>query len=265
VKEAVTQYSGWKLQDLINEYRVNYPFLNDLFVIFQHTAFILSRNGIQQKLDSIKDALVERYRDAPHIFSLDSVLQILYSIGFLGVIRAGRAKYGYEDPNAIEIDETQFVIHPAFREALRSVSSVDVRGYEPSVLVGRILSEAYALTGTVLGRPESTSRMAGYVGAVCDNVERAALDAKLPGEVLSELRLNLTRIRADAYALRDDDTRSERASWELMQEVAAFFDRLSEQLASADLVTGPGGQRLERVLERSKYELASFRRHEFRG
>jgi len=41
ITEAEVQFSQWKLQDLAREYEINYPFLADLFILFQNSSYIM--------------------------------------------------------------------------------------------------------------------------------------------------------------------------------------------------------------------------------
>ena len=89
VSEASVQYSNWKLQDLAAEWRVNYPFLSDLFVLFQNGSYLISRRILAEKLRTMSEALQRRYPRYAGVFNVDSVLDILFAIGFLGVVRGG--------------------------------------------------------------------------------------------------------------------------------------------------------------------------------
>jgi hypothetical protein len=251
VKEAAIQYSNWKLQDLSNEYYVNYPFLGDLFVLFQSTSYLITRTVLRTKLRAIREALCLRYPGFENVFNTASgVLDILYGIGFVGVIRGDKPVYVYTDPNRIEHHEKRFIVHPCFREALRSMSSVDVRPYEPLTLRRRFrLGQGWGGTSPQV-RGTRAHRAMSYVSQLCDNVVDAlVLDACLPAEVKDEVRRNVQAIRADSRRARE--TAQE---YEVAERTLAFFQQLMERLETPELLQGDA-KNLERVLQYTVDEL----------
>lgn len=129
IKDALEIYSNWKLMDLMGEYKINYPFLNDLLILFSNTSFVANRQRFDKVFAQVKPALEERYPDYKAHLASDAILNILYGIGFIGTERAGRTVFYYEDPRTIEVKDKVFVVHPAFRNALKCVSSIDIRPY----------------------------------------------------------------------------------------------------------------------------------------
>jgi len=63
----------------------------------------------------------------------DAILNILYGVGFLGVQRNQATLYSYKVPGTVETSDNVFVIHPAFRSALKSTSSIDILPYQPGI------------------------------------------------------------------------------------------------------------------------------------
>jgi hypothetical protein len=239
IAEAAVQYSSWKLQDLVNEYRVNYPYLGDLFVLFQSTGYVVSRDSLHRKLSTIAATLRTRYAQYTNVFHVDGVLDILYDIGFLGVVRNDAATYAYDDPLRIERHEAQFLIHPCFREALQSVSSVDVRPYEATDLRIRVLAErGLAVHSIGLVRGRRSSRLRREVRNLCDNVLESIEASRLPSEVKTEVVRSLQRIDSDAAVLLDDWV--EETGWTLARDVVMrarrYFQELDEKLDSLCLL-----------------------------
>ena len=145
VKEAEVQFSQWKLDDLESEYRVNYPFLTDLFTPFQNSGYIISRNTLSERYRVSLPTLRQRFPEFVSGLTLDGVIDILYGIGFLGVRRKLQTVYSYQDPARVEPNESQFYIHPCFRQALRSATATDLKPYRPpptTLLEADILSTA---------------------------------------------------------------------------------------------------------------------------
>ena len=46
IKKAIALYSNWKLNDLQNEWSVNYPFLSDVFVLLANSSYIFNRRNV---------------------------------------------------------------------------------------------------------------------------------------------------------------------------------------------------------------------------
>lgn len=145
ILQALDVYSSWKLNDLIGEYRINYPFLNDLLIIFSNTSFVLPRQRLESVYKRVRPALQDRYPNYEPLLNVDSVLNILYGIGFLGVERNHRTIYSYDTPGTVEEGDNLFIIHPAFRYALKSTSSVDLSPDDSTIEIQqrRYLSEIY--------------------------------------------------------------------------------------------------------------------------
>jgi len=132
IRQALDMYSSWKLNDLLGEYRVNYPFLNDLLIIFSNTSYVLQRIRLEDIYKRINSALEDRYPSYRQLLSIDSILNILYGIGFIGVERVGEVFFYYQDPRTVEDNDSFFTVHPAFRNALKCTSSIDIRPYSPT-------------------------------------------------------------------------------------------------------------------------------------
>ncbi len=118
ILEALPQYSEWKLQDLCDEYRVQYPFLEDIFrVVFYHTPRQLGREEILSLIEPVKDRLIEEFGDN-YFDSPGKLLQILYDIGFLGGMVGQEIRYSFREEKIVVAHISEFEIHPAFRLAL---------------------------------------------------------------------------------------------------------------------------------------------------
>lgn len=134
VLEAEERFSKWKVSDLVAEYSTNYPFLNDLIIIFaKHVGFTrptFTRNEFSTKYDSVKDNLTARNREISEI-TPEILLAILYNIGFIGVIRSESISYKHTDPNTINDFDSDFTIHPAFWKSL-AIHPVNQQDHNPS-------------------------------------------------------------------------------------------------------------------------------------
>ena len=124
IAEAAVQFSGWKLRDLADEYTVSYPYLADLFVLFQKSGYLVPRRELENRLGTIRDTLQQRFPGHRADFTDDMVIRRLYEISLLGVRRGQGFVYSYQDPVQIDQDEREFCVHPCFRRALRCIEAV---------------------------------------------------------------------------------------------------------------------------------------------
>lgn len=117
ISEAFRQYSRWKRDDLVEEYRVGYPFLKDLIKVFR---------GIKVPIPSvdlcsiIKEAIEKkRISNLPDTLSVpEDIIELLFEISFLGVKRADQTIFSFLAEDCYPANEKLFVIHPAFSSAL---------------------------------------------------------------------------------------------------------------------------------------------------
>jgi hypothetical protein len=135
VRKAVALYSSWKLNDLQNEWSVNYPFLPDAFLLLSNSSYMIARSSIESSLQQIKSDLTARYPNLASVLTPHTFLSILYSIGLLGVIRDGKTLYsfGRHEDDEIRVVDNDFIIHPCFRNALQSTSAIKLSPYEADI------------------------------------------------------------------------------------------------------------------------------------
>lgn len=119
IDNAISQYSTWKLEDLVSEYAVQYPFLERLILSLFYTfpSYQLSRQQFEELFDAQKEYFIEEY-SSEYFEPIDVLLQILYTVGFLGVIHNGNILYEALDDKFILPYAMQLEIHSAFRKGL---------------------------------------------------------------------------------------------------------------------------------------------------
>ena len=199
VLEATEQYSNWKLQDLAAEWRVNYPYLFDLFVLFQNSSYIVTRRVLGEKLAAISRALQARYPQFAEVFQADLILEVLFAIGFIGVLREGRTGFSYEQSQRLSFDDDKFVVHPAFREALRATEGIDVvprdvlSAFRSMSSIGANLTRSNVAPRT---RGSLEYRLAHELTYMCDQVRRASSQTKLPSETVGEIHAGLRHVES---------------------------------------------------------------------
>ena len=140
IDAALPQYSEWKLKDLVSEYRVQYPFLEKVFLgTFYHAEISLDRPRIEERMQPILNNLIEEFGDR-YFAPITNLLQVLFNIGFLGAFIDGDPIYSFSDNKIIIPYVSRFEIHPAFRAALALTTA-------RSVFIGRGVEGAVIITG----------------------------------------------------------------------------------------------------------------------
>jgi hypothetical protein len=231
VREAVAQYSSWKLQDLSNEYSVNYPYLDGLLGMFKDSGYIFGRGVFEKRLAASLDILRDRFPDKAHMLTPDVVLGVLYDIGFLGVQRNGSVHYRQRVEDRVEPTDSAFAIHPAFRHALRAEQPTMTVPFEPERLRRDV---AYAQTniGRMGGGPDILGDFARgsienrLLDSARNQIRRVLSslpEAALPDDVRRDVAANLGRI-----ITTPDDSVATAVSH--VMEVANFLIQLSKTL-----------------------------------
>lgn len=118
---AEEQYSNWKLNDLTSEFSVQYPFLDDLLSLFQGYKVSFTRDEFDIRYAGFRNRIESKYSGLRHM-SVNSILQILYIIGFAGTKIHRESTYVYDDPKIVIAQQNQIYIHPAFHLALGILS-----------------------------------------------------------------------------------------------------------------------------------------------
>jgi len=120
ILNGLSEYSLWKLNDLRDEYQVQYPFLDRLFWnVFYDGKLQIDRQNISEKVSQYEKRWKYEIKDWDQYFiHPNNLISILFEIGFLGAIKMGREIYFYSDIQVSVADIKYFVIHPAFRKAL---------------------------------------------------------------------------------------------------------------------------------------------------
>jgi DNA-binding CsgD family transcriptional regulator len=241
VVEAEVQYSLWKLQDLANEYLVNYPFLGELFVLFQNSGYLVSRKEVEDRVASLQHTLLRRYPDYFDAIRAPRVIDILFGIGFLGVRRNHRFEYAYLTEKPVEMHDTEFCVHPGFREALRATTAANIHPYSPSESVNAAMLPAGIVAlmshGGRLPRSygDADLQLIASIVGTADTILRQLGRPGIPPELAAEIREHLLKMRDDAdmwlTEFADVPERVNPQSIEAhVKRTAAYLDRLGDDL-----------------------------------
>lgn len=136
LKDSESDYSNWKLDDLCAEYSNQYPGLVSVFSYWKTKFF---RQKYHLKKSEVEDLLLnilaevtineDWFNSLTDNTDIDSLLKILYEIGFLGDFVLGgqggsKTYYAYEGRHEPLFEEVQ--IHPCFRRAVNTVERIRV-------------------------------------------------------------------------------------------------------------------------------------------
>ncbi|MGC5344878.1 P-loop ATPase, Sll1717 family [Streptomyces sp. DT171] len=118
VLAATKRFSLWKLEDLAREYNVGFPFLREVFGLFEYGAHYVHREDLEARFTEIRPALHETYAAYTETLNARAVIQSLFAIGFLGVRRGDGVAYAGSTSLPVQPYEDELHVHPCFRPAL---------------------------------------------------------------------------------------------------------------------------------------------------
>ena len=117
ILKAERDYSAWKLKDLVSEFTVQYPYLQELLSIFQGFKEVYKYDEFAERFSMYRERLNRKFPSLESV-SIDVILQILYIIGFLGASIKEQNVFVYDDPTIVVSQAESIVIHPSFISAL---------------------------------------------------------------------------------------------------------------------------------------------------
>lgn len=243
VKEAEVQFSQWKLQDLGQEYKVNYPFLADLFILFQNSGYIVSRRTLAKRFAALEQTLRRRFPEYSSSLTVDGIIDILYGIGFIGVRRKQHTVFSYEDPARVEPDECQFYVHAGFRQALRSITATDLHPYRPPEVIQEV-GKLHNLgrIGSVVQRADPGYELLRSIQRAGDRILSRLDDPEIAPEAAHEIRDRIQSMLKNTEEIRqllgEDPSRSVNVRLYVRSTCSFLFDlakRLQESGMGDDL------------------------------
>lgn len=263
VLAATVQFSEWKLQDLAREYVVNFPFLSRVFALFHNTGYVVIKHTFQARLDAHRDALQARFPDYVEALTVDGVVDVLFAVNFLGVLRGSEVVYAGGTHVPIQPDETEFHIHPCFRPALNATSRTGLRPYTPLVPRRWIGGHSLAVRGAFVGAESGGGRgqdfrLAEALIDACGRIRRQLGRANLPPDTAYAISVQVGRVATDAdnlvAHLRDGQQH------DVVSHILAavnYLNSLADELADS---VGAGSGQLGYVVGRIQDEARVLRR-----
>jgi hypothetical protein len=197
VLSATLIFSQWKLGDLAREYRVTYPYLERLFVLFQNAGYVVTRSAICRRFEYARRTLHENFPRFADVLTPDGIIEVLYGVSFLGVLRNGDVVYAGGSEPPIQPHEDEFHIHPCFRAALNTMQSTKFDEYRLLHLGGH--AAAQDITNVILGRGVSYRPVRAFalleaLLQSCQRILRQLGRAQLPSETRERVSVEIGRI-----------------------------------------------------------------------
>ncbi len=223
IREALPQYSKWKLGDIRDEYAVQYPFLERVLLgVFQHAKARLSLGDIAKRLEIVKPHLVKEY-ESFYFEPISNLLQILYNIGFLGVVREGKTLYSSRGDNVVISYAQDFEIHSAFRHALDTLRGSESEARSSQITISPTSSSNVVISGSAVSvggdvnivniysrmEQDVLSLVANFKGQlVPGNLLNATGEIELPSfsRIMPEYSLPKAGVQVDIFAISPGDT-----------------------------------------------------------
>ncbi|MEU5596902.1 hypothetical protein [Streptomyces sp. NPDC020298] len=238
VRHAERQFSEWKLKDLSSEYLVAHPFLKNLFPLFQNAGYVVSRAALHSRFEAAEETLHELFPAYTDALTLSGVVDVLYGVGFLGVRRGHDVVFAWDDHLPVQPHETEFHIHPCFRQALGATRAIDLRRYEPVVVRDRLVQ------GNVFNRPSAgitpvrrDDRLLRELVRSCHSVlAQVGRAVPLTQDARDEIGREINRVLDDVNALPTDGTPLGMTDQLLC--TAHYFTSLAAQLTASGLTDG---------------------------
>ena len=171
---AIKKHSNWKSEDLVSEYSVQYPFLENILrgMFYTNPSYEINRERIQDLFGKIKDDMIGQY-GSKFFEPLDVLLQALYSISFLGVVNKDEVLYEFLGDKVILPYANLFHVHRVFREVLRipdpNISSLEKRLADDTSMIKLSRNSDVYVGGDVITGTGNITQGVGNV--VAGNVE----------------------------------------------------------------------------------------------
>ena len=135
---AEAKYSRWKIEDLVREYKSNYSFLNQILNYGKELGFnktIITRKEFSENYETLNEGLEGKQSFFKKI-NYESLLDILYDINLIGVLRKDNISFKYNDIQSVNELDNEFHLHPAFwryygSQRKKEVNDVEIEIQQP--------------------------------------------------------------------------------------------------------------------------------------
>jgi len=258
VLEASRQFSQWKLKDLGLEYLVAHPFLRNLFPLFQNNGYVVTRAALGTRFEAAAGSLHPLFPAYADALTLPGVVDVLYSVGFLGVRRGNDVVFVGDDDLPVQPHEKEFHVHPCFRAALNATSAIDLRHYEPHDTYAQVALDTHVAQSTFgLGSVGNTvsnrdDRLVGELRRSCHSIlAQTGRAVGLAQDARDEISQRISRVLDDVNGFPAGAVSSFDADDQLLT-AAHYFDTLGAQLLASGLDEGAGGPVARRLTDEAR-------------
>ncbi|MFJ7219808.1 P-loop ATPase, Sll1717 family [Amycolatopsis sp. NPDC098790] len=243
VRGATLQFSQWKLLDLAKEYLVTVPFLDRLFVLFQNTGYVVMRSAVATRLEPFAEVLHGQFPNYATILTADGVVEVLYRVGFLGVLRESGVSYAGSGQLPLQPQENEFHIHPCFRPALNALDAAPLLPFEAStrlvqISADRVTNASFAVTGSGLRVSQSRDfELLDRLVEVCQRLLRQVSRMPLPAGVHEQVTGEISAVLSNTATARDRlfAGYAEINAFGHVVQAAQYLDELAERLMKAGI------------------------------
>lgn len=239
---ATLQFSQWKLLDLAKEYLVTVPFLDRLFVLFQNTGYVVIRGAVATRLAPFTRALHSQFPSYKNALTADGVVEVLYRVGFLGVLRETGVSYAGSGQLPLQPQENEFHIHPCFRPALNAENPTGLTPFDAAPQLRRYSYSsdntgvvAQIAGGEVRFGQSRDFELLDLLITTCQRLLRTLARAQLPGGAHNQLSEQLSALVARTVEVRADPWPGDLI--EYVSRAATYLDELAHRLAESGLGT----------------------------
>ena len=246
VTAAALRFSQWKVEDLEAEYLVAHPFLRNLYPLFQNNGYVVTRAALGTRFDAAAGSLHALFPAYAGALTLPGVIDVLHSVGFLGVRRGNDVVFVADDVLPVQPHEKEFHVHPCFRAALNATSAIDLRRFEALdaydvVALGTNIAQGNFGLGqgglTVVDRDD---RLVRELRRSCHSIlGQTGRAVSLAQDAREEITERISRLLDEVNALPSDALSSYDADDRLLS-AAHYFDSLAAQLLATGLEEGTG-------------------------
>jgi hypothetical protein len=258
VRDATRQFSEWKLLDLAREYQVNFPFLAQVFVMFENYGYIVTRQSLHRRIKTHGASLRRQFPDYADAFVVDGVLGVLYAIGFLGVKRGNDVVYAGGAHAGIQPSESEFHIHPCFRVALHALEASGINAYQVRVdnSHGVQIGDANLQSNLFFGRdvayaPARDPSLLDALTGSCERILRLLGRLDMPAEARAQVREQLGKVLDSTARHRNPPTTTSGSltAADHVVQAADYLNTLATQLRQSGIADSESGASLIRLLQ----------------
>jgi hypothetical protein len=258
VVAATKRFSQWKLEDLAREYNVGFPFLRQVFALFENSDPRVSREEFGERFSAIHTDLREVHSAYTEHLTAQAMVAALFAVGFLGVRRGDSVAYAGSTSLPVQLYEDDLYVHPCFRQALNCREGTTARSAAVDLALqtplpsGTHTSFLRNIAVTDAGfTVDRDVRLLEEVDRVMQRLLRHLGRSGLPVDVREETRLALSALRGQDRALAGEGAGVEarvRSGITLLETLAGHLTHEGYGSEAVTLRLADEARRLERVL-----------------